>query len=127
MFNKLALHRPERGFPLLRENLRHRLALEALDFVIAIHELEFHLTRHLAAHRAFPGAHETDEVEVDIHATDASEQRTRDRRKIASRPPKGRAFPPRPEQAPAQLPLLGSARRQIAGLRRITQVEAASI
>src|SRR5690606_32241656 len=80
--NELAFHRPERRLTLLRENLRHRFPLQALDLVIAIHKLETYLSRDEPADGAFARAHETDEIEVCIHAWSRSEHRSR----IGARP-----------------------------------------
>ena len=64
--NKIVLHRAESGFALLRENVGNDFSLRFFDLVIAVEKLKPKLVRDRPTHRRLAGAHEPDEIKVNV-------------------------------------------------------------
>src|SRR5690606_27363957 len=63
-----ALHDPERRLALLRKDLRDRATGLEFNLMVAVHQLKAQPPGHQPADRALAGAHEADQVEVDVRS-----------------------------------------------------------
>ena len=66
LFNELTFHDAKSRLAVLRKDVRNGFPLLSFDFMVAVERGESEPLRDGAAHRGFPGAHETDKVEVDV-------------------------------------------------------------